>query len=96
MVVLYIRLAYCIPSIILYIAVIYAISKEKQRLFGSFYSLLVIQAVTNLLVFTNSFYSIQLANVTNDQWWSVIYTGAPEALIRLRDFRPADDQKKLQ
>ncbi|VDO36788.1 unnamed protein product [Haemonchus placei] len=80
----YIRLAYCIPSIILYIVVIYAISKEKQRLFGSFYSLLVIQAVTNLLVYVNSFYFLQLANETEDyRWWAVIYTKAPQALMRI-------------
>ncbi|XGW11602.1 hypothetical protein V3C99_012802 [Haemonchus contortus] len=80
----YIRLAYCIPSIVLYIVVIYAISKEKQRLFGSFYSLLVIQAITNLLVYVNSFYFLQLANETEDyRWWAVIYTKAPQALMRI-------------
>ncbi|PIO66577.1 hypothetical protein TELCIR_11706 [Teladorsagia circumcincta] len=42
-----------------------------------------ISPYTNLLVFVNSFYAIQLANVSSEQWWSVIYTGAPEALVRV-------------
>ncbi|CAJ0607649.1 unnamed protein product [Cylicocyclus nassatus] len=81
---LYIRLIYLVPSIILYIAVVIVLYKEKQRLFGSFYSLLLIQAITNIIVFTNSFYYVQLANETKDtSWWRRIYTRAPEAAVRI-------------
>uniref|UniRef100_A0A7I4Y2E3 Serpentine receptor class gamma n=1 Tax=Haemonchus contortus TaxID=6289 RepID=A0A7I4Y2E3_HAECO len=81
---LYIRLAYCIPSIVLYVVVMCLISKDRQRLFGSFYSLLIIQAVTNMFVFITNFYVIQLASETNAQtWWKGIYTKVPQFLIRI-------------
>ncbi|XGW11595.1 hypothetical protein V3C99_012797 [Haemonchus contortus] len=84
MLTLYIRLAYSIPSVILYILVIMAVYKEKQRFHRSFYSLLIVQAVTNFFVFVNGFYVVYLASETNEQsWWKVIYTDAPQLLIRV-------------
>ncbi|EYC45508.1 hypothetical protein Y032_0425g1232 [Ancylostoma ceylanicum] len=39
---------------------------------------------SNIVVFTNSFYLVQLANEsTENSWWSVIYTNAPEIVIRI-------------
>ncbi|EYC45510.1 hypothetical protein Y032_0425g1233 [Ancylostoma ceylanicum] len=81
---LYVRLIYCIPSIILYVTVVALLYKEKQRLFGSFYFLLIVQAITNIFVYINGFYLVQLANETRvNSWWSIIYTNAPGAVVRI-------------
>ncbi|XGW11608.1 hypothetical protein V3C99_012806 [Haemonchus contortus] len=74
----YVRFIYCIPSCLLYVYVLIALFKERKTDKGRFYSLLMVQAVLNVLVFINSFYVIQLANVTNeDSWWSGIYNREP-------------------
>lgn len=52
MLMLFVRLTYCIPSIVLYITVVVLLHKEKQRLFGSFYFLLIVQAITVSFLFT--------------------------------------------
>ncbi|XGW11598.1 hypothetical protein V3C99_012799 [Haemonchus contortus] len=81
---LYIRMVYCIPSIIFYIMVMCWVFKDRHRLFGSFFSLLVMQAVTNFIIFTNNVYVMQLAHEADEQtWWRVIYTEAPQALTRI-------------
>ncbi|KAK6733523.1 hypothetical protein RB195_017336 [Necator americanus] len=78
------RLGYCIPSIVLYIVVTVLLYKERRRLFGSFYFLFLTQAITNIFVFTNSLYVVQLANETNESsWWKFIYTEAPEFIVRI-------------
>ncbi|KAK5983460.1 Serpentine receptor class gamma [Trichostrongylus colubriformis] len=41
----YVRLAYCIPSCILYVLVLIALNKERKGPSGRFYSLLMVQAI---------------------------------------------------
>ncbi|XGW11600.1 hypothetical protein V3C99_012800 [Haemonchus contortus] len=84
---LYIRMVYCIPSIIFYVMVMCWIFKDRHRLFGSFFFLLVMQAITNFIVFIDNVYLIQLADETDEEtWWRVIYTGSPQALTRIFAF----------
>ncbi|KAK6732865.1 hypothetical protein RB195_016938 [Necator americanus] len=73
-----IRIIYCIPSVVLYALVLIALYKEVKGSKGHFNHLLMTQAVLNIAVFLNSFYAVQLANVTEvKDWWSVLYTRAP-------------------
>ncbi|KAK5969602.1 Serpentine receptor class gamma [Trichostrongylus colubriformis] len=75
---IYIRLIYCIPSCILYVFVLIALLKERRGVSGRFYSLLMVQAVLNVLVFINSLYTIQIASITNENsWWAGIFNRSP-------------------
>ncbi|KAK6733529.1 hypothetical protein RB195_017341 [Necator americanus] len=79
-----IRIIYCIPSMVLYVLVLVALFKEVKASKGHFYYLLMTQAVLNIAVFLNSFYAVQLANVTEvKDWWSVMYTKAPTFIISI-------------
>ncbi|PIO64422.1 hypothetical protein TELCIR_13951 [Teladorsagia circumcincta] len=75
---IYVRFIYCIPSCILYVFVLIALFKEHRGVSGRFYSLLIVQALLNVIVFVNSFYVVQMANITNESnWWSGIYNRTP-------------------
>ncbi|KAK6026859.1 hypothetical protein OSTOST_07158 [Ostertagia ostertagi] len=75
---IYVRFIYCIPSCVLYVFVLIALFKEHKGVPGRFYSLLIVQALLNVLVFVNSFYVVQMANITNESnWWSGIYNRTP-------------------